>query len=191
MWERGSLPATIPAQLRTPCRSRHPYAAPRTSLQCVCTRRRNCIEQSSPLPKYAPGNAGLPAYSSKRPQCAKRRSTKAANPVGGFLPVRLGALAGSNEVDSGHAPRFQRVALKCCSAHVLIGTALDHALSYLESSGFPVAMAEPPPRSVAQWPAVGSAHHGGSSLKKIAARVTKRTEAPAPIPHSSAQAGPR
>ena len=27
---------------------------PRTSLQCVCTRRRNCIEQLSPSRKYAP-----------------------------------------------------------------------------------------------------------------------------------------
>lgn len=191
MWERGSLPATIPAQLRRPYRSRHPYAAPRTSLQCVCTRRRNCIEQLWPSERYAPALPDFPALQQTAPVRETRRCTKAANPLGGFLPVRLGALAGSNEVDSGHAPRFQRVALKCCSAHVLIGTALDHALSYLESSGFPVAMAEPPPRSVAQWPAVGSAHHGGSSLKKIAARVRKRTEAPAPIPHSSAQAGPR
>src|SRR5207244_12456520 len=32
----------------------------RTSLQCVCTRRRNCIEQWSPSPKYAPGTAPFP-----------------------------------------------------------------------------------------------------------------------------------
>jgi len=37
-----------------PQRSRHPYAVPRTSLQCVCTRRRNCIEQLSPSTEYAP-----------------------------------------------------------------------------------------------------------------------------------------
>ena len=48
MWERGCFPATIPEQLRRPCRPRHPYAVPRTSLQCVCTRRRNCIAQLSP-----------------------------------------------------------------------------------------------------------------------------------------------
>src|SRR3977135_1691672 len=35
-------------QLRRPCRPRHPYAVPRTSLQCDCTRRRNCIAQLSP-----------------------------------------------------------------------------------------------------------------------------------------------
>src|SRR5882672_7213367 len=48
MWERGCFPATILEQLRRPCRPRHPYAVPRTSLQCVCTRRRNCIAQLSP-----------------------------------------------------------------------------------------------------------------------------------------------
>ena len=36
-------------------RSRHPYAAPRTSLQCVCNRRRNCIGRSSPSSEYALG----------------------------------------------------------------------------------------------------------------------------------------
>ena len=44
----GCFPATILGQLRRPCRPRHPYAAPRTSLRCVCTRRRNCIAQLSP-----------------------------------------------------------------------------------------------------------------------------------------------
>src|SRR5258705_101429 len=48
MWERGGFLATILEQLRRPCRPRHPYAVPRTSLQCVCTRRRNCIAQLSP-----------------------------------------------------------------------------------------------------------------------------------------------
>src|SRR5260370_4245348 len=48
MWERGCFPATILEQLRRLCRPRHPYAVPRTSLQCVCTRRRNCIAQLSP-----------------------------------------------------------------------------------------------------------------------------------------------
>jgi hypothetical protein len=55
MWERGCFPPTILAQPRRPCRPRHPYAVPRTSLQCVCTQRRNCIEQLSPPPEYAPG----------------------------------------------------------------------------------------------------------------------------------------
>ena len=43
-----------------------PYAAPSTSLQCVCTRRRNCIEQLSPSPKYAPGTAPFPARNSAK-----------------------------------------------------------------------------------------------------------------------------
>jgi hypothetical protein len=86
MWERGSLPATIPAQLRKPCRSRHPYAAPRTSLQCVCTRRRNCIEQWSPLPNYAPASVGFPAlFQQTAPALENRCCTEAANPVG-FSP---------------------------------------------------------------------------------------------------------
>src|SRR5216683_2646801 len=48
MWERGCFTTTILAQPRRLCRPRHPYAVPRTSLPCVCTRRRNCIEQLSP-----------------------------------------------------------------------------------------------------------------------------------------------
>ena len=35
---------------------RDQYAAPRTSLQCACTQRRNCIEQLSPSLEYAPPN---------------------------------------------------------------------------------------------------------------------------------------
>ena len=38
-----------------------PYAAPRTSLQCVDTQRRNCIEQLSPSPEYAPPTVRFPA----------------------------------------------------------------------------------------------------------------------------------
>ena len=60
MRERGCSPTTTPAQLRRPYRSRHPYAVSKTSLQCVCIQRRNCIEQLSPSPKYAPGNAHFP-----------------------------------------------------------------------------------------------------------------------------------
>lgn len=51
----------IPARPRKPCRPRHPCAVPRTSLQCVYTRRRNCIEQLSPSPEYAPGIGPFPA----------------------------------------------------------------------------------------------------------------------------------
>ena len=64
MRERGRTPTTIRAQRRRPRRSRHPCAVPRTSLQCVCTRRRNCIEQLSPSLKYAPGTARFPARNS-------------------------------------------------------------------------------------------------------------------------------
>jgi hypothetical protein len=64
MRERGRTPTTIRAQRRRLRRSRHPCAVPRTSLQCVCTRRRNCIEQLSPSPKYAPGTARFPARNS-------------------------------------------------------------------------------------------------------------------------------
>jgi hypothetical protein len=64
MREHGRFPTTILALRRRPCRPRHPFAAPRTSLQCVCTRRRNCIEQLSPSPKYAPGSARFPVRNS-------------------------------------------------------------------------------------------------------------------------------
>ena len=64
MRERGRTPTTIRARRRRLRRSRHPCAVPRTSLQCVCTRRRNCIEQLSPSPKYAPGTARFPARNS-------------------------------------------------------------------------------------------------------------------------------
>ena len=64
MRERGRTPTTIRAQRRRLRRSRHPCAAPRTSLQCVCMWRRNCIEQLSPSPKYAPGTARFPARNS-------------------------------------------------------------------------------------------------------------------------------
>src|SRR5687768_16807537 len=61
MWARGRYSTTTPARPRRPCRPRHLFAVPRTSLPYVCTRRRNCIEQSSPCPEYAPGTARFPA----------------------------------------------------------------------------------------------------------------------------------
>ena len=54
MRECGCFSTTTLAQLRRPCRPRHPYAVPRTLSQCVCTRRRNCIGQLSPSPEYVP-----------------------------------------------------------------------------------------------------------------------------------------
>jgi hypothetical protein len=64
MWERGCFPATILEQLRRPCRPRHPYAVPRTSLLCVCTRRRDCIAQLSPSREYALRTVDFPARNS-------------------------------------------------------------------------------------------------------------------------------
>jgi hypothetical protein len=61
MRERGDFPATILEQRRRPCRPRHPYAVPRTSLQCVYTRRRNCIAQLSPSQEYALRTVDFPA----------------------------------------------------------------------------------------------------------------------------------
>ena len=64
MWERGGFLATILELLRRPCRPRHLYAVPRTSLQCVCTRRRNRIAQLSPSREYALRTVDFPARNS-------------------------------------------------------------------------------------------------------------------------------
>src|SRR6476660_3893464 len=64
MTERGRYSTTTLAQPRRPCRPRHPYAVPRTSLQCVCTRRRNCIAQLSPSREYALRTVDFPARNS-------------------------------------------------------------------------------------------------------------------------------
>jgi hypothetical protein len=61
MRERECFPATILARSHRLRRPRHPYAVPRTSLQSVCTQRRNCIEQLPTCPKYAPGAGPFPA----------------------------------------------------------------------------------------------------------------------------------
>src|SRR6266702_3991229 len=60
MWEYGCFSTTTLARPRRPRRLRHLYAVPRTSLQCVGTRRRNCIEQLSPFSEYAPGTVHFP-----------------------------------------------------------------------------------------------------------------------------------
>src|SRR5438552_3694724 len=75
MRERGWSPTTILAQRRRLRRPRHLFAVPRTSLQCVCTRRRNCIEQLSPSSKYAPGTGRFPARNSAQPQQKKPRDS--------------------------------------------------------------------------------------------------------------------
>jgi hypothetical protein len=69
MRERGCFSTTTLAQPCRPCRPRHPCAVPRTFLQCVCTRRRNCTGQLSPFSEYAPAarqfnpNASAPRLS--------------------------------------------------------------------------------------------------------------------------------
>jgi hypothetical protein len=62
----GCFPATILAQPRRP---RHPYAVPRTSLRCVYTRRRNCIE-------YAPGIDPMPRLMRRRQSARTRRACR-------------------------------------------------------------------------------------------------------------------
>src|SRR5258708_21848669 len=94
MWERGGFLATILEQLRRPCRPRHPYAVPRTSLQCVCTRRRNCIAQLSPSREYALRTVDFPARSS-----ATIKLTH--HPIVALPPV-IGLVNGS--------PRYRQVA---------------------------------------------------------------------------------
>jgi hypothetical protein len=74
----GCFPATILAQPRRPCRPRHPYAVPRTSLRCVYTRRRNCIEQLPPFPKYAPGIDPMPAHKSASCGCGDQPALELA-----------------------------------------------------------------------------------------------------------------
>ena len=64
MRERDRTPTTIRAQRRRLRRSRHPCAVPRTSLQCACTRRRNCIAQLSPSREYALRTVDFPARNS-------------------------------------------------------------------------------------------------------------------------------
>ncbi|MGF6308754.1 hypothetical protein ABIB82_002391 [Bradyrhizobium sp. i1.8.4] len=194
MWERGSLPATIPAQLRRPCRSRHPYAAPRTSLQCVCTWRRNCIEQLSPLPNYALGSAGFPAlFQQTAPVRHNRCCTKAANPVGGFLPEGLGGSGREQRFDSGRLSKFQSIALKCSPARVPIRTAPGRQIcgcKAVETSGRKrVANAAIGERRNGQRLAgCTAAYHPG---KNFFPSVRKRTEARPPIVHSSPRADTR
>src|SRR5947207_11286892 len=75
MRERGWSPTTIPAQRRRLRRPHHLFAVPRTSLQCVCTRLRNCNEQLCPYSKYAPGTGRFPARNYAQPQQKKPRDS--------------------------------------------------------------------------------------------------------------------
>jgi hypothetical protein len=62
--DAASASVACEGQLRRPCRPRHPYAVPKTSLQCVCTWRRNCIAQLSPSREYALRTVDFPARNS-------------------------------------------------------------------------------------------------------------------------------
>jgi hypothetical protein len=84
MREHGCFPTTTLTQLRRPCRPRHPCAVPRTSLRCVCTRRRNCIEQSSPFLEYAPQLVGFPAPNERRRSGGRRPNHQSI--TGGWRP---------------------------------------------------------------------------------------------------------
>src|SRR6266436_7805845 len=54
MWQRGCFSTKTLAWPRRLYRMRDRCAVLRTLLQCVCTRRRNRIEQLSPFSEYAP-----------------------------------------------------------------------------------------------------------------------------------------
>src|SRR5258705_11707097 len=60
MWQRGCFPTKTLIPPRSLHRIRDLYAASRTLLQCVRTRRRNCIGQLSPSLEYAPRVVRLP-----------------------------------------------------------------------------------------------------------------------------------
>src|SRR3981189_1352690 len=92
MRERGRYPTTTLAQPRRP---RHPYAVPRTSLQWVSTRRRNCIEQLSPSPKYAPRLTRFPVSNSATNQTTRweGRSQGLSESL-----VRLGNVRSDNQI---------------------------------------------------------------------------------------------
>src|SRR5258708_7130181 len=64
MWQRGCFPTKTLIPPRRLHRIRDPYAASRTLLQRVRTRRRNCIGQLSPFSEYAPGTAHFPVLKS-------------------------------------------------------------------------------------------------------------------------------
>ena len=54
----GAFQPRFLEQFRKPCRPRHPYAVPRTYLQCVCTRRRNRIALLSPSRRLCASSDG-------------------------------------------------------------------------------------------------------------------------------------
>ena len=60
MWQRGCFPTKTLIPPRSLHRIRDLYAASRTLLQCVRTRRRNYIGQLSPSLEYAPRVVRLP-----------------------------------------------------------------------------------------------------------------------------------
>jgi hypothetical protein len=84
MRECGCFSTTTLAQPRRPCRPLHPYAVPRTLLQCVCTRRRNCIGQIVAILGICP--RGTP----DQPQClARKPPVGASHHSDHFIPVAI------------------------------------------------------------------------------------------------------
>src|SRR5713226_6906 len=92
MRQRGCFPTKTLAWPRRLYRMRDRCAVLRTLLQCVCTQRRNCIGQLSPLSEYAPtalGNKWKPAATIKlihyRRLGAKPHESSAG---GGYLGIQ-------------------------------------------------------------------------------------------------------
>src|SRR5258706_14708326 len=97
MRECGCLSTTTLAQPRRLCRPRHLYAVPRTFLQCVCIRRRNCIGQLSPFWEYAPAARQInPNASSSDSQSSLHSGGDRAEAV---LELSTGRAAGVWRVD--------------------------------------------------------------------------------------------
>jgi hypothetical protein len=99
---------------RRPCRPRHPYAVPRTSLQCVYTRRRNCIEQLSTSAKYAPG---VRSFSGPEP-CHNQTDPPLGRPNGG-KNGSVDSLMGPQNFDD-RSLRYERTAPEGWDSYMLI-----------------------------------------------------------------------
>ena len=162
MRECGCLSTTTLAQPRRLCRPRHPYAVPRTSLQCVCTRRRNCIGQLSPFWEYAPAarqinpNASAPDSQSSlhsggdRAEAVLELSTgRGGRRLGGRSRTKRPRLAGCK----GRG-RWRRV---CSNAHFRcysrrnsnVAPLLKYFVTGLLSATAPAPPRQPPPRRCA------------------------------------------
>jgi hypothetical protein len=103
MRERGCFSTTTLAQPCRPCRPRHPCAVPRTFLQCVCTRRRNCIGQLSPFSEYGPAARQI------NPQCLWSQAQSASAERAKARPCWIGIIrTRRGERAAGSGPRLER-----------------------------------------------------------------------------------